>query len=804
MDNISSNVTTAVCKSLQSIGLSPRKEHQIENAIAIQVQSSGPEYLLARLSDLNDWRKMHMRGEVKYHPEWHAYKDHKGCCIPTDPIGSQLWPLKDKAFFACLGALRKSVSLAIPSEKQLTKWLEGVRCENKSDEKRLGCNCPKSNLAILEKRLSQKWSGRPWFNVSDISGINIPGSGKFMKVRVDKKTCKKESLSLLSAYGFSVSTTPLFIWQFLEDINAPTRMSEGIDCPTELVGSLSEVIDSKLSNYMLQDEAMMGSSILDDDSYLKARAYRNANLGFLHSVGNIGFLEQEGGKLRTVANPNRLVQYVNVPLGEVLSDLAYSRPEVFVKDQEGGMLWAQHKLREGKSLSSFDMSSATDRLDYSKWLHEYFKLAYDNSNEFPLLVRSLELFEDTSSANWSIPGHVADLCGIVGNEIGWTVGQPLGLRPSFPILTLMNASFASEAVKQIDGRRSHGHFACVGDDLIIETKYADAYMAKVASFNGKINNEKTLVSDKYAEFCSHLVTRSTYYPLKPRFIMEVDGSFQNVEKFTTSGLHPKVPAWTYALHESVAKYHLDGFNTIKFSNSTTPKPLMERLGVNTLIEAIKPASQDTEKVSLQTLYLRAEEEREKGKMPIVKDLGTSYASSAYPKFGGKETKPTIKERYDKIFKDFNYDILGTISTDQSTSVEIPIKKEWDFRKATYSKPVSEARQAKDVCKTLDSIETFVTGPLVESKTVVKGVETTILVDTSPEVPEVTLSYHPTSSNREDTKAYHAGNDTTEDGCPKVSLRNEKIAWQIKKAQEKFGYLSFPDDDIGSRDDEFDR
>lgn len=76
MDTVCANVQTAVCKSLQSMGLHPRKEHQIENAIAIIIRSSGPEYLLARLSDLNDWRKMHMRGDTSYHPEWHKYKHH--------------------------------------------------------------------------------------------------------------------------------------------------------------------------------------------------------------------------------------------------------------------------------------------------------------------------------------------------------------------------------------------------------------------------------------------------------------------------------------------------------------------------------------------------------------------------------------------------------------------------------------------------------------------------------------------------------------------------------------------------------
>lgn len=809
MDTVCAYVQTAVCKSLQSMGLHPRKEHQIENAIAIIIRSSGPEYLLARLSSLNDWRKMHMRGDTQYHPEWHKYKRHYGACVPADPIGSQIWGLSDKAFFAVLGSLRKSVQLAIPSEKQLSKWIEAVRCENKSDPNcHLGFYAGEDFLRRLNSSIGAKWVRRPWFNVSDVSGTNIPGSGKFMSVKIDKDSCTKDPLSLLSAYGFSVSTAPLFVWQFLKDINAPMLMGigiddpEGFDCPMD---TLRLLIADKLSSYSLEDEATLGSSVVDDDHYFEAQKYRNSELGFAHSVGNIGFLEQPNGKLRTVANPNRLVQYVNRPLGEALSEAFYRRDGYFVLNQEAGFKWAQDKLREGITLSSFDMSSATDRLDYKKFLHDYFRLAYKEPEKFPMLSRSLELFEDTSDSNWSIPGHIADLCGFVGNEVGWTVGQPLGLRPSFPVLTIMNASFAQSAIREVDGKFSPGHFACVGDDLIIESKYADAYMAKVTGFNGKINNDKTMVSDRYAEFCSHLITRSSCYPLKPRWISSIEGSLQNVEKFTTSGLSPKVPSWIKDLHDLQSRYHLDGFDTIKYSVSATPAPLMERIGVNTLMKAIIPASRDTEKVTLQTLYYRAEQERETVKVvPKAKDLSTSYASDAYPKYGGATARPKVVTKYKTLDKAPSYDVLGSVSTDQSTSVDLPIKTEWDFRKASYSRPQSEIRQAKKLNKRLSKIETHVVGPLVESTTDVKGVRTSVLVDVSQTPPEVSVSHRPVTkvteakANKDHRDSIPRSNQTikTPDALVNLAQHNERLA-----DLQRRGWFDIGDE--RSEDDEFD-
>lgn len=734
-------VQTAVCKSLQSVGLNPRKEHQIENAIAIQLRSSGPEFVLKRLSDLSDWRKMHMTGDTLYHPDWHAFKVKQGHCCPSDPIGANLWGLSDKAFFSALGACRMAVELVIPTEKQLTKWIEGVRCENKSSDYHVMAKCPDKWLDELEEKLQQKWSGRHWFDIRDISCTSISGSGKTMNVGFEKDRVHPKALSLLSAYGFSVSTAPLFIWQFFKDIDLPHRLAEGSDCPDELIDSLSEVINAKKSSYQLEDEALMGSSFLSDEEQLASKKYRNFSMGFMHSVGNIGFIQKPGGKLRTVANPNRLVEYANVPLGEALCDVYYKyTPEVFVLNQSDGWAWAQEKLREGVSLSSFDMTAASDRLDYAKFLHHYFKKAYEG-NDHPLLQRSLELFEDTSGSNWSIPGHVADLCGISCGEIGWSVGQPLGLRPSFPTLTIMNSTFAKNAVYAVDGKYSRGHYACVGDDLIIETKYADAYMEAVAAYNGKINNDKSMQSDRYAEFCSHLVTRSTVYPLKPRFLLDLDGSLSNVDKFTTKGLHPVVPKWCVEIHNRLAQNHLDGFNTIKYYATANPLPLEQRIGVNTLIEVIKPASRDAEHVTLQSVYLRALEERERqGSMPPIEEMSSSYASHAYAGFGGPLGRPKVVTKRQSQPSGYGFGTLGEVSTDTSTSVEVPVKKEWDYRSARYVRPASEISQAKKVLRTIEATEVEVVGPLIESSTVVKGVKTSVLVDTSSETPEVSVRH----------------------------------------------------------------
>jgi hypothetical protein len=655
--------------------------------------------------------------------------------------------LKDKSFFAVVGSLRKAVELSIPSEKQLKKWVEGVRCENLSDPGTTVRPFNESLLDWAEHRLEAEWASRPWFNVSDITGTNVPGSGKFMKVNSERQKVGKrwvstqylEPKSLVAAFNFSISTAPLFIWQFLDDIEAPSRMGEGFEDSEAVIGSIQNLITKKLESPMLQDEALMGHSFIPDEEYAATCDFIDHRLGFSHSVGNIGFLEQEGGKLRTVANPNRLVQWANVPLGVVLSDLQRRNVDCFVYNQEDGMKWAQEALRKGISLSSFDMSSATDRLDYSKWINCRFKYLEQQPERWPLLSRSLDLFRDTASAPWSISGHVADLIGSPVNEISWSVGQPLGLRPSFPMLTLMNADFAQKAIVEVDGYFSTDHFACVGDDLIIESKYADAYMRVVQAFNGKINNDKAMVSDKYAEFCSHLVTRSSIYPLKPKWALDIDGSTQNVEKFTTSGLKPQVPTWVYNVHNDIAKFHLDGFRSIPYSVSSNPLSLNRRLATNTLIASYHPGLRDRDYVTLQTLYTRALQSGD-SKLVLVKDLNSSWSSGAYPHFGGDTTDLEIHDVYQALQMDVE-DEFGSVSTDYSTSVEVPVKQDWDYRENQYKKPSSKVNSDKRLARELSRVEYSEENGLLEASIVRKGVKTSVLVDTLPEIPQALITHH---------------------------------------------------------------
>jgi hypothetical protein len=356
----------------------------------------------------------------------------------------------------------------------------------------------------------------------------------------------------------------------------------------------------------------------------------------------------------------------------------------------------------------------------------------------------------------------------------------------------MNAMMARCAVKQVDGKYTPNHFAVVGDDLIIESRYADAYMEWVTAYNGKINSEKAMESDRYAEFCSQLVTKSTSYPLKPRYILSTEGSLQNVEKFSTQGLDPKVPKWAKELHNSISQWHLDGYDTIQYSSTNAPKSLMERLSVNALIKAVNPAERDPEKVTLQTLYVQGVI-RSKDKTVQVKDLSTSWASKPYEVFGGTPGSPVVSTKHLECESALNnqndwseFGTLGQVSTDRSTSVDLSTNKHWDYQQARYTKPVSQILSAKRLEKTLSNISTFVDDDgIIESAIDVKGrYRYSVLVDTRQRDPEILLAILDKDNN-----VYHV--DDISDTIPDQAREAYQQCWDslhLKVPEEILQYL----------------
>lgn len=228
-------------------------------------------------------------------------------------------------------------------------------------------------------------------------------------------------------------------------------------------------------------------------------------------AGNIGFIQEPGGKARCVANPFRIYQKVLQPLGDALFSILKDLPWDCTFDQSKAFPTVQEALRKNHIIHCVDLSSATD----------YFPLSIQMDVLRTIFGRSelIDLFEDLSRAAWRTnkPGQPL---------IRWTRGQPMGLYPSFPSFGLTHGLLLLTLSKG-DYR---GQFFIVGDDVIIlDDKLAKAYQLALELLECPFSPEKTISSSTLAEFAGKIITKDMIIPqLKWRKIS--DNNFVDVMK----------------------------------------------------------------------------------------------------------------------------------------------------------------------------------------------------------------------------------------------------------------------------------
>jgi hypothetical protein len=207
--------------------------------------------------------------------------------------------------------------------------------------------------------------------------------------------------------------------------------------------------------------------------------------------GEVHFLQEPGGKLRSVASPFRIHQRALAPLGNSLYRLVASLPWDCTFDQHRAHPFIQRHLSEGKRVHSVDLSSATDYFPLELQLTAL-RAIFGNQE------RSIDLFEEVSRSVWKSP---------VG-DVKWTRGQPLGLYPSFAAFTLTHGLLLLHLAGSFKNQ-----FFVVGDDVIIlSDKLYDDYIAMLDRMACPWSCDKSISSSLLAEFAGKIVTPTRVIP----------------------------------------------------------------------------------------------------------------------------------------------------------------------------------------------------------------------------------------------------------------------------------------------------
>lgn len=228
----------------------------------------------------------------------------------------------------------------------------------------------------------------------------------------------------------------------------------------------------------------------DSQRELAHDRFHSDHLGIIG--GKIGFLQEPGGKLRSIANPLRVHQEALRPLGSSIYNLVASLPWDCTFDQAKATPFIQARLASGGSVHSVDLTSATDMFPLSLQITALRAIICLEDWDH------IDLFEEISRSNWK------STLGV----LKWKKGQPLGLYPSFASFTLTHGLLLHFL--------NNGHndkFFVVGDDVVIlDDSLFEKYIRTLAWMGCPWSPEKSLSSNKLSEFAGKIITDSWTIP----------------------------------------------------------------------------------------------------------------------------------------------------------------------------------------------------------------------------------------------------------------------------------------------------
>jgi hypothetical protein len=213
-------------------------------------------------------------------------------------------------------------------------------------------------------------------------------------------------------------------------------------------------------------------------------------------VGRISFIQEPGYKLRYVANPGRVFQRLLEPLGDALFGLAKTLPWDCTFDQAKAFPHVQEALGQGKTVYSFDLSSATDYFPLELQERILTSIVHDPYGYIPL-------WGILSRSDWYCKRRNGD-----EQFLKWSKGQPLGLYPSFAAFAVSHGFLLLALLD----RPYRGEFFVLGDDVVIlDDALASAYSRMMNSLDCPISFNKSLTG-KIAEFAGRVITPDLVIP----------------------------------------------------------------------------------------------------------------------------------------------------------------------------------------------------------------------------------------------------------------------------------------------------
>lgn len=494
---------TSMCQGSRLLGMSRSDEHCLESYFRKLVVNNGNEFVIDKLKTLKQHTIRKIEDPTSVLPikfdkgsssiAWSRSKDQ-----PRGPLSViyRTWKTPS-ARLRGIGMLINTFSEEDITPKQLKKFLDGINTDGHyCDNQRLPIT-PQEALTFVnvnQNTLDQM----NMISGLDITGSELPFGESEYNIKAARKglTSKSDSIRHKAiadmSYAFDQQWT-----------SAPKQITDYIKDQFKCFKGVKTVAATGIESKKRVDYMFTNSQQL---------------------AGTMSALQKPGGKLRSVFNTNRVINYALTPYANGLEHAFYDAhpSHITVKQQDKGMQSVQQMVRRRKTLVSADLTSATDRLNFrvftnglrssvlkllfsndqlSKFMNTDYWFKRDSSDQcislidqlptvlqtVPALVpdtsrlsafraknrsnpervrevingiKSINLFEDTAQR----PFYSSDL----HSTLALKTGQPLGMMGSFHTLTCMNFCLGRAAEMASNSQYSEEipQFVCVGDDFV--------------------------------------------------------------------------------------------------------------------------------------------------------------------------------------------------------------------------------------------------------------------------------------------------------------------------------------------------
>lgn len=497
-----------MCKRLMSLGLNKHLVHRLVDEAQKWLSRSGTEWTVKRLKDAKAYYLSMLAGRDPEMELWWAKKGQKyrspwlrlPCSSEADLV---------RAMVAC-NAYTLFIKQGDPTQAQLQKFYGSVEQELRS------LSSTREVTQAFQTILDGEEDLRDVF--ARMSGLKTRGW--------------KKGLQMTKRLA---SPSPFWEYIYSSEKKAPTVSSRQRDVETEMKWVVDNITSPTVMGRLYKYRGLASASGLT-----KVLHQSRISPEVTYGGGNVSYIQEPGYKLRAIANPFRVHQVILDPLKQALMRKLRALSTDCTHDQRSGALWAQAKLREGRTVHAVDLSDATNNIPFGPQLVALAILLHLDIHD-KTTSDILSYFVEVSREGWRTPDD---------RIVRWSRGQPLGLGPSFGSFALWHNALLNLCHSQANSMFAKDDcFRVVGDDVVIacDTTH-ELYRKCLRHMEIPVSEAKCISSNKVTEFVGYVVTPTALYPI-PKWRQLSDRNFMDVLKF----IGPSGLSWLRPRQRAVAK-----------------------------------------------------------------------------------------------------------------------------------------------------------------------------------------------------------------------------------------------------------